>query len=161
MVCFKGYIPTERKTPSVGRRNPPSKRPIQVSEELHALISMMATDGNQSLEQVVSSAILKQANSALNTSDSNRQRQYLDCIHKAKQEIKERYHGERSRRSAQMRKINNEKRAKTASTPSVSPTTPPRSLSPNNHYGYPIEYRYGIPIPKPPASSYPTYSSNL
>jgi len=161
MVCFAEYKPTFKQGAAGKEKEPPKKRPLQISEELHGLISLLAKDNSQSLEQVVAGAVIQRAKSALNTPDNDRQRAYYERIKGAEQEIRQRYHGERSRRSAQMREINNERRIKIAPTPSTSPTVPPRSFSPSNHCDYPVEYRYGIPIPKPPASSYPTYSPSL
>ena len=156
MAYLKGHISTERNTSSVGRRNPPSKRPIQVSKELHALISMMATDGNQSLEQIVSKAVIKEAKAALDAPNDEKQRRYYTTIKSAEDEIKQRYIEAQSKRSAQMRCINSQKRKKSA-TPTSSFSRPPRPVSSYNNY--PVEYRYGFAIPKPPPSSYPTYSS--
>ena len=161
MVCFAGYKPTFKQVAAGKKKEPPKKRPLQISEELHGLISLLAKDNNQSLEQVVAGAVIQRAKSALNTPDNDRQRVYYERIRRTEQEIRQRYHGEQSRRSAQMRKINNERRIKIAPTLSTSPTILPRSFSPSNHCDYPVEYRYGIPVPKPPSSSYPTYPPSL
>ena len=137
-------------------KEPPKKHPIQISEELHSLVTQMAIDRNQSLEQIVTFAVIKQA-IVTPLPDGERQILYRQLIHEAEDEIKLRYHTERSRRSLQMRRINAERRKK-----SGSPAAPHSSASPirrpiNNQYGYPVEYRYGFAIPKPPPSSYPTY----
>ena len=115
---------------------------------------MLATDRNQSLEQVVAFAVIRQAKAAPIPSDGERQIQYRRAIYNAEEEIKLRYHSERSRRSVQMRRINAERR-KNRATP--TPDTPQRPTPISNPYGYPVEYRYGFAVPKPPPSSYPTY----
>lgn len=140
--------------PQPPRKEPPKKRPLQISEELHLLVSMLASDRGQSMEQVVSSAVTKMAKTAPVPSDGERQIQYRRAIYNAEEEIKLRYHSERSRRSVQMRRINAERR-KNRATP--TPDTPQRPTPISNPYGYPVEYRYGFAVPKPPPSSYPTY----
>ena len=140
-------------------KEPPKKRPLQISEELHSLVAQMAIDRNQSLEQIVTFAVIKQANAAP-LPDGEHQILYRQLIRKAEDEIKLRYHTERSRRSIQMRRINAERRKKNG-TPAAphSPASPlHRPIS--DQYGYPVEYRYGFAIPKPPPSSYPTYYSS-
>lgn len=141
------------------QKEPPNKRPLQISSDLHSLISKMAADRNQSLEQVTSNAVIKQAKAALPTiTDPERQYSYSQSIRKAEEEIKLRYHCERTRRSIQMRRINDERRKKNnapvASHPSASQPQHPYT---NNQYGYPVEYRYGFAVPKPPQSSCSTY----
>ena len=116
MACFAGYKPTFKQVAAGKKKEPPKKRPLQISEELHGLISLLAKDNNQSLEQVVAGAVIQRAKSALNTPDNDRQRAYYERIRRTEQEIRQRYHGEQSRRSAQMRKINNERRIKIAPT---------------------------------------------
>ena len=120
---------------------------------------MMAADRGQSLEQVVSAAVIKQAKSALPTiTNPERQYGYSQSIRKAEDEIKLRYHGEKTRRSIQMRRINDERRKKNGAP--AAPNSPGRPQRPiSSPYGYPVEYRYGFAVPKPPPSSYPTYSS--
>jgi hypothetical protein len=120
---------------------------------------MMAADRNQSLEQVVSAAVIKQAKSALPTiTNPERQFSYSQSIRRTEDEIKLRYHGEKTRRSIQMRRINDERRKKNGAP--AAPSSPGRPQRPiSNPYGYPVEYRYGFAVPKPPPSSYPTYSS--
>ena len=110
------------------------------------------------MEQVVAKAVIKEAKAALNTPDGDRQRLYFSLAKNAEQELRKRYVGEKSRRSAQMHRINDQRRKKSAApapTSSFSPTPRPRSISP--YSGYPVEYRYGFAVPKPPPSSYPTY----
>lgn len=93
------------------RKEPPIKRPLQISSDLHFLISIMAADRSQSLEQVVSTSVIKQAKAALPTiTDPERQYSYSQSIHRTEEEIKLRYHGEKTRRSIQMRKINDARR---------------------------------------------------
>ena len=158
MVCFAGYKPTFNQVAAKEKNEPPKKRPLQISGELHSLVTMMATDRNLSLEQVVSKAVIKEAKTALDTPDGEKQRRYYAAIKSTENEIKQRYIGAQSKRSAQMRRINDQKRKKFAApTSSANPT--PR-FSPINSQGYPVEYRYGFAIPKPPPSSYPTYSSS-
>ena len=157
MVCpINGVGAGRNFAPPSPPKDPPKKRPLQISEELHSLVSMMATDKNQSLEQVVSAAVIKQAKSALPTiSNPERQFSYSQSIRRTEDEIKLRYHGEKTRRSIQMRRINDERRRKNAAPSSLG--RPQRPIS--NPYAYPVEYRYGFAVPKPPPSSYPTYSS--
>lgn len=160
MVCpIKGVGAGRNFAPPSPPKDPPKKRPLQISEELHSLVSMMAADRNQSLEQVVSAAVIKQAKSALPTiPNPERQFSYSQSIRRTEDEIKLRYHGEKTRRSIQMRRINDERRKKNgAPAAPSSPGCPQRPIS--NPYGYPVEYRYGFAVPKPPPSSYPTYSS--
>lgn len=117
----------------------------------------MAKDRNLSLEQVVAKAVIKEAKAALDTPDGDKQRLYYSLAKNAEQELRERYVGEKSRRSAQMRRINDQRRKKSAApAPTSSFSRPPRPVSP--YSGYPVEYRYGFAVPKPPPSSYPTYS---
>lgn len=161
MVCsIKGVGAGRNFAPPSPQKDPPKKRPIQISEELHSLVSMMAADRGQSLEQVVSAAVTKQAKAALPTiSNPERQYDYSQSIRKAEDEIKLRYHGEKTRRSIQMRRINDERRKKNGAP--AAPASPGRPIyrPTSNPYGYPVEYRYGFAVPKPPPSSYPTYSS--
>lgn len=160
MVCpIKGVGAGKNFAPPSPPKDPPKKRPLQISEELHSLVSMMAADRNQSLEQVVSAAVIKQAKSALPTiSNPERQFSYSQSIRRTEDEIKLRYHGEKTRRSIQMRRINDERRKKNAAP--AAPSSPGRPRRPiSNPYGYPVEYHYGFAVPKPPPSSYPTYSS--
>ena len=96
--------------PQLPRKEPPKKRPLQISEELHSLISMLATDRNQSLEQVVAFAVIRQAKAAPISADGEHQNKYRRAIYSAEEEIKQRYHIERSRRSMHMRRINAERR---------------------------------------------------
>lgn len=159
MVCpITGVGAGKKFAPSSPPKDPPKKRPLQISEELHSLVSMMAADRNLSLEQVVSAAVTKQAKLALPAiTNPERQYSYSKSIHRAEDEIKLRYHGEKTRRSIQMRKINDERRRKNGAP--AAPTLPGRPVykPTNNPYGYPVEYRYGFAVPKPPSSSYPTY----
>lgn len=161
MVCpIKGVGAGRNFTPPTTPKTPPKKRPLQISEDLHSLVSMMATDRNQSLEQIVSMSVIKQAKAALPTvANPERQFSYSRAIRKAEEEIRLRYHGEKTRRSIQMRRINDERRKKNGApaAPHSPASRPYRPVS--NQYGYPVEYRYGFAIPKPPPSSYPTYSS--
>ena len=157
MVHFGPYNPSCNKVgPEVKKKAAP-KRPLQVSTELHSLISMMAQDRGFSLEQIVSKAVTQYARAALNTPDGDIQRRYMSAIRDAEQEIKQRYLGEQTRRSAQMRRINDKKRATSSPNTSFSPTLPP---PPPSSSRYPVEYRYGFAVPKPPPSSYPTYYPN-
>lgn len=160
MVCSITGVATGRTMPPQSApKTPPKKCPLQVSSDLHSLISKMAADRNQSLEQVVSTSVIKQAKAALPTiTDPERQYSYSQSIHRAEEEIKLRYHGEKTRRSIQMRRINDERRKKSGApaTPHSSASKPQRPYT-NNPYGYPVEYRYGFAVPKPPPSSYPTY----
>lgn len=143
--------------PPTSPKDPPKKRPLQISEELHALVSQLATDRNQSLEQIVAFAVIKQAKAAPLPPDGERQILYRQLIRQAEDEIKLRYHRECSRRSAQMRRINAERR-KNNGAPAPTRSASPHTMSHTSHpYGYPVEYRYGFAIPKPPPSSYPTY----
>ena len=160
MVCFATRVAAGEKTPQqITRKTPPKKRPLQISEELHSLVSLMAADRNLSLEQVVASAVIKQAKSAPTPPDGERQILYRQSIRNAEEEIKIRYHTERSRRSIQMRKINAERRKSRAAAPTpLRSASHPQSYRPINSQGYPVEYRYGFAVPKPPPSSYPTYS---
>ena len=159
MVCpIIGVGAGKNFAPPSPQKDPPRKRPLQISEDLHSLVSMIATDRNQSLEQVVSAAVIKQAKSALPTiSNPERQYSYSQSIRRTEDEIKLRYHGEKTRRSIQMRRINDERRKKNGA-PAPTRSASPHTMSPTSHpYGYPVEYRYGFAIPKPPPSSYPTY----
>lgn len=160
MVCFNGYKPTLKQVAAEKRKSPlKPKRPLQVSEEIHSLVSQLAQDRGLSLEQVVAKSVIKEAKAALNTPDDEKQRLYLSLAKNAEQEINQRYMGEQSRRSAQMRRINDKRRNKSATpTPASSFSRPPRPVS--SYSGYPVEYRYGFAIPKPPPSSYPTCSSS-
>lgn len=157
MVCFNHHSIPFKQVAAEEKKEPPKKRPLQVSENLHSLVTMMATDRNLSLEQVVSKAVIKEAKAALDTPDSGKQRRYFIAIKATEDEIRQRYIGARSRRSAQMRRINDQKRKKSATpTPTFSPSHTPHFCSVNSQ-GYPVEYRYGFAVPKPPPSSYPTY----
>ena len=159
MVCFNPRVVPQSKVAAERKKSPPKpKRPLQVSEEVHSLVSQMAQDRGLSMEQVVAKAVIKEAKSALNTPDSDKQRLYFVLAKNAENELRERYVGEKSRRSAQMRCINAQRRKKSAApapTSSFSPTPRPRPIS--SYSGYPVEYRYGFVVPKPPPSSYPTY----
>lgn len=157
MVCFNHHTVTQREVAAERKKSPPKpKHPLQVSEEIHSLVSQMAKDRNLSLEQVVGKAVIKEAKAALDTPDGDKQRLYFSLAKNAEQELRERYVGEKSRRSAQMRRINDQRRKKSAAPASTSSFSPqPRPISP--YSGYPVEYRYGFAIPKPPPSSYPTY----
>lgn len=146
-------------TPPIAHKTPPKKRPLQISEELHSLVAQMAVDRNQSLEQIVAFAVIKQANAAP-LPDGERQILYRQLTRKAEDEIKLRYHTERSRRSIQMRRINAERRRKNSSSAAQHPTVSPPRHPVSNQYGYPVEYRYGFAVPKPPQSSFPTYYSS-
>lgn len=162
MVCFNPRSVPQREL-AAERKKPPAKpkRPLQVSEEVHFLISQMARDKNLSLEQVVAKAVIKEAKAALDTPDGDKQRLYFSLAKNAEQELRERYVGEKSRRSAQMRLINDQRRKKSAApspTSSFNSTLRPRPVS--SYSGYPVEYRYGFAVPKPPPSSYPTYYNN-
>lgn len=143
--------------PPTPHKEPPKKRPLQISEELHSLVTQMASDRNQSLEQIVAFAVIKQANTTP-LADGERQMLYRQLTRRAEDEIKLRYHKERSRRSVQMRRINDERR-KNRGTPATTRSVSPHSKSTiSNTYGYPVEYRYGFTIPKPPPPSlYPKY----
>ena len=157
MVCFNGYKSALKRVAAERKKSPPKpKRPLQVSEEIHSLVSRLAHDKGISMEQVVAKAIIKEAKAALNTPDGEKQRLYLSLAKSAEREINQRYMGEQSRRSAQMRRINDQRRQKSAAPASTSSFSPQsRSISP--YSGYPVEYRYGFAVPKPPSSSYPTY----
>ena len=159
MVCFNPRVIPQSKVAAERKKSPPKpKRPLQVSEEIHSLVSQLAHDRNLSMEQVVAKSVIKEAKVALNTSDGEKQRLYLSLAKNAEREINQRYMGEQSRRSAQMRRINDKRRKKSATlAPTPSFSRPPRPVSPYSNY--PVEYRYGFAIPKPPPSSYPTYSS--
>lgn len=112
------------------------------------------------MEQVVAKAVIKEAKAALNTPDGDKQRLYFSLAKNAENELRERYVGEKSRRSAQMHRINDQRRKKSAApapTSSFSPTPRPRPRPVSSYSGYPVEYRYGFAVPKPPPSSYPTY----
>ena len=107
MVCpIKGVSAGKNIAPPTTPKTPPKKRPLQISEELHALVSQLAADRKQSLEQIVAFAVLKQAKGAPLPSDSNHQILYRQLISQAEKEIKLRYHAELSRRSAHMRHLN-------------------------------------------------------
>ena len=158
MVCpIKGVGAGRNFAPPTAPKSPPKKRPLQISEDLHSLVSMIAADRNQSLEQIVSTSVIKQAKAALPTiANPERQYSYSQSIRRAEEEIKLRYHGEKTRRSIQMRRINDERRKKNGAPAAPhSSGRPPYPVS--NTYGYPVEYRYGFAVPKPPPSSYPTY----
>ena len=159
MVCFNHHTVTQREVAAERKKSPPKpKRPLQVSEEVHSLVSQLAQDRNLSMEQVVAKAVIKEAKAALNTPDGDKQRLYFSLAKNAENELRERYVGEKSRRSAQMHRINDQRRKKSATpapTSSFSPTPRPRPVS--SYSGYPVEYRYGFAVPKPPSSSYPTY----
>ena len=159
MVCsIKGVGAGRNFAPPSLQKDPPKKRPLQISEELHSLVSMMAADRGQSLEQVVSAAVTKQAKSALPTiSNPERQYSYSQSIRRAEDEIKLRYHGEKTRRSIQMRRINDERRRRNGAPAAHTAPGRPVYRPTSNPYGYPVEYRYGFAVPKPPPSSYPTY----
>ena len=161
MVCpINGVGAGRNFAPPSPPKDPPKKRPLQISEGLHSLVSMMAADRDQSLEQVVSAAVIKQAKAALPTiSNPERQFSYSQSIRRAEDEIKLRYHGEKTRRSIQMRRINDERRKNRATQTPHTPPGRPIYRPTSNPYGYPVEYRYGFAVPKPPPSSYPTYSS--
>ena len=98
--------PTPRQTP-IQERN---KRPISVSSELHDLIKTLSVAGNESLEQVVSNAVLNRAKFHLSSHDSKLQSICWTQMKQAEAEIKERYHGLKSKRSARMRRINDARR---------------------------------------------------
>lgn len=158
MVCDIRNIPTRRNNqPTRQHVESPKKRPVQLGEPLHELITMIARDDNLSLEQIISSAVITKARLRLDTPDREKQTRYFLAIKKAENEIKQRYHGEKARRSIQMRRINDARR-KRAATPNLpqaasAPYDLPVSPSSSNSiyaYGYPIEYRYGIPVPVPP-----------
>lgn len=159
MVCFNPRVVPQSKVVAERKKSPPKpKRPLQVSEEIHSLVSQIAHDRGLSMEQVVAKSVIKEAKATLNTPDGDKQRLYLSLVKNAEQEIRQRYMGEQSRRSAQMRRINDKRRKKTATpAPTSSFSRPPRPISPYSNY--PVEYRYGFAIPKPTPSSYPTYSS--
>ena len=159
MVCFNTYNVSQSKVaPERKKSAAHPKRPIQISEQLHSLVTMMARDDNLSLEQIVSAAVVSKAKKRLSTPDLDRQTSYYRMIKEAENEIKNRYHGERTRRSLQMRRINSERRKKKiAPHPSDSFGLERIRYTIPNYYKYPVEYKYGIPIPKPPPSSYPTY----
>ena len=174
MVCFNPRSVTQSRVAAERKKSPPKpKHPLQVSEEIHSLVSQIAKDRNLSLEQVVGKAVIKEAKAALDTPDGDKQRLYFSLARNAEQELRERYVGEKSRRSAQMRRINDQRRKKSAaphfSSSHSTPTAPhsfssytPQSRRPHPvspYSGYPVEYRYGFAVPKPPPSSYPTYSS--
>lgn len=159
MVCFNPRSVPQKEL-AAERKKPPAKpkRPLQVSEEVHSLVSQLAQDRNLSMEQVVAKAVINEAKAALDTPDGDKQRLYFSLAKNAENELRERYVGEKSRRSAQMRRINDQRRKKSATpapTSSFSPTLRHRPISQYN--GYPVEYRYGFAVPKPPPSSYPTY----
>lgn len=156
MVCFSGYKTSAKENGGERKTTPPRKCPIQVSEELHALIVMMSENSNKSLEQIVSGAVIKGAKTAVPTiSDGEYQKRFVGLIRRAEEEIRYRYHRERSRRSTHMRRLNNEKRHTTQqSADSPAPTF--RHYT-DSYRDCPVEYRYGFAIPKPPPSSYPTY----
>ena len=159
MVCFNSRSVSQREL-AAERKKPPAKpkHPLQVSEEVHSLVSQLAQDRNLSMEQVVAKAVIKEAKTALSTTDGDKQRLYFSLAKNAENELRKRYVGEKSRRSAQMRRINDQRRKKSAApapTSSFSPTPRPRPVS--SYSGYPVEYRYGFAVPKPPSSSYPTY----
>ncbi len=157
MVCFNPHTVTQSRVAAERKKSPPKpKHPLQVSEEIHSLVSQMAKDRNLSLEQVVGKAVIKEAKAALDTPDGDKQRLYFSLAKNAEQELRERYVGEKSRRSAQMRRINDQRRKKSAApAPTSSFSRPTRPVS--SYSGYPVEYRYGFAVPKPPPSSYPTY----
>ena len=158
MVCFNHREATFKQVAAEEKKEPPKKRPLQISEELHSLVTMMAADRNLSLEQVVAKAVIKEAKAALDTPDGEKQRRYFIAIKATEDEIRQRYIGARSRCSAQMRRINDQKRKKSAAPISPSsPVSPTSRFRPVNAQGYPVEYRYGFAVPKPPPSSYPTY----
>lgn len=114
--------------PQPARKEPPVKRPLQISSDLHSLISKMAVDRNQSLEQIVSISVIRQAKASLPAiTNPERRYSYSQSIHKAEEEIKLRYHGEKTRRSIQMRRINDERRKK--SSASTIPKPPHSSCS--------------------------------
>ena len=103
----------------IPRQMPPqerSKRPISVSNELHALIKTLAVLGGESLEQVVSNAVITRARPHLNTTNIEIQTLCYTQMRKAEVEIKERYHGAKSRRSIRMRRINDARRRRSAPT---------------------------------------------
>lgn len=138
MVCFNHREATFKQVTAGEKKEPPKKRPLQISENLHSLVTMMAIDRNLSLEQVVSKAVIKEAKAALDTPDGEKQRRYFIAIKATEDEIKQRYIGEQSRRSAQMRRINAQRRKKSAapaSTSSFSPTPRPR-LTDRYPYSY-------------------------
>lgn len=143
-------------TPQIAPKTPPKKRPLQISKDLHSLVAQMAEDRNQSLEQIVAFAVIKQAKIAPLPPDGERQVLYRQLIRNAENEIKLRYHSEQSRRSMQMRQINAKRRKNRAAAPQPSASRPQYKPA-SNQYGYSVEYRYGFAVPKPPPSSYPTY----
>lgn len=162
MVCFNPHLVPQKEF-AAERKKPPTKlkRPLQVSEEVHSLVFQMAQDRNLSMEQVVAKAVIKEAKSALDTPDGDKQRLYFSLAKNAEQELRERYTGEKSRRSAQMRRINDQRRKKSAIlAPTSSSSLTPRLRPVSSYSGYPVEYRYGFAVPKPPSSSYPTYHSS-
>ena len=119
MVCFNPRVVSQSKVVAERKKSPPKpKRPLQVSEEIHSLVSQLAHDRNLSMEQVVAKSVIKEAKAALNTPDGKKQRLYLSLVKNAEREINQRYMGEQSRRSAQMRRINDNRRTKSpAPTP--------------------------------------------
>lgn len=113
MIRFDQWgIPIPHQMPPQER----SKHPISVSSELHALIKTLAVLGDESLEQVVSNAVLARTKFHLNTPNRELQARCWTQMKKAEVEIKERYHGAKSRRSARMRRINDARRRRSAPT---------------------------------------------
>ena len=119
--------------PPITHKEPPKKRPLQISEELHSLVTQMAADRNQSLEQIVAFAVIKQANAAP-LQDGEHQILYRRLTRKAEDEIKMRYCAERSRRSAQMYRINTERRKKYATRAAPHPSSTISQYAYSNHY---------------------------
>ena len=84
------------------------------------------------MEQVVAKAVINEAKATLNTPDGDKQRLYFSLAKNAEQELRERYVGEKSRRSAQMHRINDQRRKKSAarfSVREVMPAQPPPRFS--------------------------------
>ena len=93
MVCFNGYKPTLKQVAAEKKKSPPKpKHPLQVSEEVHSLVSQLAHDKGISMEQVVAKAIIKEAKAALNTPDGEKQRFYLSLAKSAEREINHALH---------------------------------------------------------------------
>ena len=109
MIQFDEWgVPIKRQVEKQER----SKTPIQVSNELHSLIKALSSTRRESLEQVVSSAIIACARPHLNSTDAMFQTRYFNLIKNAEREIKQRYGQTKSRRSQHMREINYKRRIK-------------------------------------------------
>ena len=84
MVCFNPHTVTQSRVAAERKKSPPKpKHPLQVSEEIHSLVSQMAKDRNLSLEQVVGKAVIKEAKAALDTPDGDKQRLYFSLAKNA------------------------------------------------------------------------------